>query len=439
MTERSEGIQQVDSDQDHEASPGGPADRDDAATLLQLQAHYKERGQYAEEAAILRQILSRELTSDQRAEALHDLAFALYHQGQLDDAIQRAEELLELDPDYYYLGSVLWLLGVMYGERSLWHEDLDAWRQDVEAAESNLRGALDHVNDEQERAGVLVELGEALSSSGRLVEAKRAFEKALGIGISDPVTLAACYHRLGITVYSLGQHHRARRCYQQAIHIHPDKSSNSLAQAYIDLASLSREEGDLEQAEQYCRLAEGVLDAAAFRGTSVARARMLEELGDIAFEKGKFHLAADDYQAALQLAPLPGSQQQELYRKIGVSLRWDGQPERALKYLRQALAQGTLSDPARKQHLAALLLDMGLCEYDLRDYQQAIALLRRAAESAKKPLLADVYLMLGHCDFHLKRFGQAAQQYGRVLRESVILSTTWRKALEYFIRAWMAR
>lgn len=63
------------------------------------------------EVAILRQSLEGDLSPEERAEALHDLAYALYRQGNLEEAILHAEDLLNTYPDYRHLGSVFWLLG----------------------------------------------------------------------------------------------------------------------------------------------------------------------------------------------------------------------------------------------------------------------------------------------------------------------------------------
>ncbi len=407
--------------------------------LLELQAYYKEQARYEEEVAILRQLLEKDLSPDERAEALHDLGYALYRQGNLEEAIPRAEDLLDTYPGYRYLGSVYRLLGVMYAERSAWQGDSETEIQDLKTAARHLRYALGLVEDGQERAAVLVDLGAVLSNSGELEEAKHIFEEALRIGIEEPNTLVLCYRRLGRTLHTLGQVDQAISYYEKSASLHSEQPDNSWAMTCIDLAGLYREKGDIERAEQYCRRAMQWLDQSDAKWASYVLGRIYEELGDILVQKGAYQEAVDNYYTALQQIQRP-DEQADLYRKLGVTLDRVEQYHQAFEAFRQALVSQTPSAPVEKQEdVGDLLFRMGQCAYKLGDFRQAIVLLEKAVERLKPPLLAEAYLWLGHSYFSTKRGDRAAGAYKKVIMQTRFLSPTWRQAMRYFVWASMAR
>ena len=409
-----------------QASPGN------TRVLLELQSYYKQHARHEEESAILRHLLDVDLVADERAEALHDLVYALYRQGNLAEAISRAETLLGAYPDYRYLSSVLWLLGVMYADLANRPELAVNWRQYVAMAERNLTSALQYVDDRDERASILVELGAAQSSSGKLIEARSTFERALDNGIEEPRTLTLCYQQLGRVFYRLDQDEQAKRCYEQAVLVAPRQPSNARALAYIDLAALSRQEGDIDEAERCCQLARQVLDASNSVAESVVLEALHEELGNISYEKGEYQLAIDHYETAMQRANLP-EKQDELYYKLSAVLQWNGQYERALEVLRQALALQLSSPSPDQERVGEILLHMGQYAYVLGDNQRAAIVLEKAAEKVPLSMLIDVHLTLGRSYFSLRRFDTAAKSYKQVIRNARILSPEWKEAVKYLV------
>jgi len=415
------------------------ADPDNTSLLRELQAYYNKHARYEEEVSILRQLLELELSAEEHAETLHDLVHALYRQGSVEEAIAQAEDLLTAYPDYRHLGSVYWLLGTMYADRANWSEGRDTtWQQDVEAAKWNLRIALNYVEDKQKRAGVLVELGAALSISAELVEAQRAFEQALNSGIEDPVTLTTCYERLGRVLYRQDQIEQATQYCEKAVLVCPEQPSNSRALAYVDLARICREQGDCERAEQHCEQARQVLEKRNPKEESLVLGSIYEELGDISFEKAEYQQAADNYKAALEQVQLP-EVKDDLYYKLMVALRWDGQYEQALEAMRQALTLALSSQPINEEHVGELLFHMGDCAYGLHDYHQAIMLFEKATAKAKPPVLPEVHLSLGHSYFRLGRFGEAAECHRKAIAQTRPFSASWRQAVRYYIWARRAR
>lgn len=411
---------------------------DNTSILFELQTYYKEHARYEDEVAILRQLLKKELSVEEQVETLHDLVYALYRQGNLEEAIPRAEDLIKTYPDYRHLGSVFWLLGEMYVDRANWPGSFNTWQQDVEAAERNLRIAFDHVDDKQEQVGVLVQLGTVLSIRGELVEARQAFEQALNSGIEDPDTLASCYERLGRVLYRLDQIEQAAQYYEQAILVCPEQPSNSRALAYADLAGLCRERGDTERAERYCQQARYAVDESDPNSACVALGSIYEELGDISFEKAEYQQAADNYQAAMEHFQLP-EKQDELGYKLSVALKWDGQYKRAFEALQQSLTLALSLQPTNKEHIGELLFQMGECAYSLHDFHQATVLLEKATEKVKSPMLAEVHLSLGHSYLRLKRYREAMECYQRTIVQARFLSPSWRQAVRYYIWARIAR
>lgn len=409
------------------AAPGN------TSILLELQAFYKEHARYEEETAILRHLLEEDLPASEQAEVLHDLVYALYCQSNLEEAIPRAEHLINAYPEYSHLGSVFWLLGSMYAINANEPEHAATWKQDVAAAEANFRRALLYVDDKEERASILVELGTALSIGGKLTEARRTFEQALDSGIEDLATRTLCYQRLGRVLYRMEQVEEAKRYYEQAIDVGLEQPDNSRALACVYLAGLFREQGDIDQAERYCQQAKELLDESN-SGASTVLESIYEETGDISFQKGEYQLATDNYQAALRLAHLP-EKQDEIYRKLSIVLQWNGRHEHALESLRQALALALSSQPTDEEQVGEILFHMGQSLYSMGDYQKATVVLKQASEKVRSSMLADAHLSLGHSYFRLGRFGDATEFYREALKNERFMSSKWRQALRYLVRS----
>lgn len=407
----------------------------DTATLARLQAYYHERARFEDEMPILGQLLEADLSPSERAETLHDLAYALYRQDKLEEAIAGAESLIQAYPDYHYLSSVLWLLGVMHADRMNRPGHLEMWHTDWAAAESYLKRALDYVDDDQERVGILVELGGTLmSDAGKLEEAKLALEQALAIGIKDPQVLTACHQRLGRIYYRLHQVEQARQHYEQSVLAGPEQPSNFRALAYVYLAGLDREQGEYELAEQRCHQARYAMDESSHRGASNILESIYEEQGDIALAKGEYQQAVDHYQAAFERAEI-SDEQQSLYRKIGDALIGLGQPKRALESFRQALAIEMASGSINEGYVGLLLFRMGRCLYDLHEYEQAAMLLEKAARNVQPYLLAEVHQCLAHSYFSLRRYQRAAELYQQVIDETERKSPEAQEARKYLLAA----
>jgi tetratricopeptide (TPR) repeat protein len=231
---------------------------------------------------------------------------------------------------------------------------------------------------------------------------------------------------------------QAKWYYEQAVLVHPEQLSDFRVAAYVGLASTCREQGDIEQAEQYIQQARCVLDELSPDGASGELGSIYEELGDIALQKDEYQRASDHFEAALGQSQLP-EKQEELYHKLGVALGQDGQYERALEYLRQALAIELSLPQTNKEYIGELLLHMGQCEYGLGHFQQAIVLLEKAQETVDPSVLAVLHLWLGRSYYWLKRFDNAAECYKKALRGTRFLSPDWREALKYFVGTRIAR
>jgi len=364
------------------------------AALLAAEGHWDEARQ------TLERLLDAAATPEARATVLTDLARAAVEStGDTATAQQRLEEALALAPDH--LPAVLAIADIYYKEGQ--------W----ELAEKRLTEAVRKVrNQPQQAARLYARLAEVHEKLGKLEEAYRQ------LGEADRINGGQL-----LTKLSLGENRfRAGKWREAALHLgpladHPDAALYPeevadavahAAQAEIKLrrpekaialyeaaltlrpghraslravADLALERGERAKAATYLRrMAETTTDLAE-------RARLCEQLGDLALEVGDDGAALKSYEDALRAEGTPGEEHVSLLEKTLELQRKRGDGEAAART--SALLIDLVKDPkeraARRRDAAVLMAERG-------NPKEAAAMLEQAL--AEDPLDEDALFTL---------------------------------------------
>lgn len=241
---------------------------------------------------------------------------------------------------------------------------------------------------------------------GKADEAITLAEKRLPAFSAKSIALAEAYRLLGEAYLNKSSNERALEYLEKALAIYnmqkPD--TQALAQCYNTIGLAHWSEGNtflaLDFLEKSARLQAGT------KGSS-AEAASLNDLGLVHQSLGNYEEALNYYQKALGIYErIYGKKHPKIaiaYTNVGIVLRSQGEAFDALEYLEQAKAiwQGLYGF---RQHPseAFVLSNMAQCHSELRQYGDALLLMREALEiymknsQGKNPELANIYnLMAG--------------------------------------------
>ena len=312
--------------------------------------------------------------------AVQQAVVALYRQGRVDEALDRARALTQAHPQDPFGWRAV---GALLREKG----------RSAEAVEPLRRAAL-LAGD----AGAYNDLGVALHEAGDFAEAQASLAKALAL---EP-DLVEAHANLGRLHHALGQPARAEEHLRAALQSRPD-----LAEAHNTLAAVLLDGGRMVEAEAACRRAIALkpdyVDAHTLLGS------ILSAVGRLADAEACFHKAVElqpddlsahsnllfnqSYRAAL--SPLDSLQEARRYGQRAATrarqpyTHWT--VERSPQTLRVGLVSGDLRQHPVGYFLAGLLshLDRGQLElhaYPTRPTGDALTERLRARVAAWKPL-----------------------------------------------------
>jgi tetratricopeptide (TPR) repeat protein len=234
--------------------------------------------------------------------------------------------------------------------------------------------------------------GRALEDRGRFSEAKEEFAAALQTTNSfSPRDERNFVTRVELATQaaSIGQYIEAEQWNNEAVRLGMDlygKDAPALALPFTNLAALSRDQGDYDQAEELCRRALRLLSGATGVPPS-ARAHVLGTLGGILYRRGKLAEAETSLGESIQIAEklatpdiLAGD-----WTNLAAVYAKTGRQAEALATYRQAYAVyrnvGGSTDPS----LFFVLVGMAAVQADSRQYSEAVTSIEsgiRVAEAA---------------------------------------------------------
>ncbi|MBI3961533.1 MAG: tetratricopeptide repeat protein, partial [Deinococcus sp.] len=179
--------------------------------------------------------------------------------------------------------------------------------------------------------------------------------------------------------------------------------------------------GELGRSEELCHQALQLLDQIDNGEARAERANIYNTLGYVAFLRGDYHIAAQEYRQALELRVAVGDQRRiaESYNNLGNAYDVQGDPQ-AESYYRQALALQERSGD--KPGLSRTLKNLGNFYWRRRRFSDAIATYTRALEldqSMQNRLEAAAgYNNLGAVYFLQGDYARARENYQHFLEEA---------------------
>ena len=280
----------------------------------------------------------------------------LYSQGQLQQALQQAETLVQQYPNSSVLlniqGAVLKGLGQLDLSVDAFNKAL-AIKPDYADAHYNMglvlqeQGKLEEAIEAYNKAlaikpdyvEVYNNMGNALQEHGKLEEAIEAYNKALAI----KPDYADAHYNMGLVLQEQGKLEEAIEAYNKALAIKPD-----YAELYNNMGNALKEQGKLEEAIEAFNKALAIKPDHAFAYSNMGIALQ---------EHGKLEEAIESYNKAIAIKP----DYADSYCCMGVALQEQGKLEEAIKAYRKALAIKPDYDVARAQKLH---VQAHICDWD---------------------------------------------------------------------------
>ena len=222
----------------------------------------------------------------------------LYSQGQLQQALEQAEVLMQQFPNSSFLYNIC---GAVYKELGQLDASVEAYNKAIVIAPHD--------------AEVYSNMGNALKEQGKLEEAIEAYNKALAI---KPDYAEACYN-MGNALQDQGKLEEAIGAYNKALAIKPDN-----AEAYGNMGATLQDQGKLKEAIEAYKKALAI---------EPDNAEVYSNMGNVLQEQGKLKEAIEAYNKALAIKPNFA----EAYNNMGNALQDQGKLEEALEAYNKAL------------------------------------------------------------------------------------------------------
>jgi tetratricopeptide (TPR) repeat protein len=290
----------------------------------------------------------------------------LYSRGQLQQALKRAETLVQKFPKSPVLFNIQGAALKGVGQ-------LDA---SVKAYNKALAIKPDY-------AEAYYNMGVTLKDQGKQAEAIEAYKKALAI----KPDYADAYNNMGVTFHDQGKQVEAIEAYKKALAIKPD-----YADAYNNMGNALKDQDKSDVA----------IDA--FNKALAIKpdyAEAYNNMGNALKEQGKLEEAIEAYNKALAIKP----DYAETYYNMGVTLQEQGKLEEAIEAYNKALA--IKPDSAEiYNNIGNGLQDQGKLEEAIEAYNKALAI---------KPDYAEAYNNMGNALQYRGKLEEAIEAYNKAL------------------------
>jgi len=305
----------------------------------------------------------------------------LYTQGQLQQALSDATEMLEKFPNSAVLYNIA---GASNAGLMQFDAAVDSFKQllkinphyaeaynnmgvalqdkgDPEAAIDSYKQAL-KINPDYAEA--YYNMGVALKDKGDLEAAIDSYKKALKCN-SD---YAEAYNNMGVALQDKGDLEAATASYKQALKINPDH-----AEAYNGIGNVLNAKGDPAAA---------IVSYKQALKINPDYAEAYYNMGVALNDKGDSEAAIDSYKQALKIKP----DYAEAYNNMGVALKDKGDPEAAISSYKEAIKLKP-DDAEAYYNMGVALNDKGDSEAAIESCKQALAI---------KPDYAEAYNNMGN-------------------------------------------
>tara|TARA_B100000809_G_scaffold263615_1_gene317282 strand:- start:563 stop:2491 length:1929 start_codon:yes stop_codon:yes gene_type:complete len=293
-------------------------------------------------------------------------AIACHRSGQLQQAEQICQQILDIDPQN---AEVLNLFGLIACQAEKYEIAVDLISHALEIAPNqplflnNLgvalyrQGKCDKAVETYQRAiQIQPDFVEAYNNLGNLFEAEERYKEAIEVyyqALDMQPDSVEIHNNLGVTLYKQGKCDKAIETYQRVIQIQPD-----FAEAYNNLGMALKKKGELDAAVQ-------VHHQALRIQPDFAEAH--RNLGDILQKQGKYDKAVEAYQRAIQIQPNYAA----AYNNLGIAWQKQGKLEQAIQIYHKTLVIRP-NYPQAYNNLANTLKEQGKLQGAVQAYHKAI-------------------------------------------------------------------
>tara|TARA_B100000902_G_scaffold311587_1_gene301462 strand:+ start:726 stop:2942 length:2217 start_codon:yes stop_codon:yes gene_type:complete len=257
----------------------------------------------------------------------------LYHQGQFQEVLKKANQLQFVFPN----SSILYnIMGAVYKNLEQLPQSISSFKRaiminpDFDDAHNNMGLVLKESGDykksiESYQKAIKINpgyaeahnnMGVALKSIGKLEEAIKSFEQAIKI---KPDYLTA-YNNMGLALHESGDYKKSIESYQKVIKINP-----FYAEAYNSMGLALKDIGKLEEAVESFQSAVKI---------KLHYADAYNNMGNVLKDIGKFEESIKAYKNTTRIEP----NYTEAYNNIGVALKARGDLKAAIESYETALS-----------------------------------------------------------------------------------------------------
>jgi len=294
---------------------------------------------------------------------------ATYHQkGDLQQAAQTYQRLLEMEPEHADASHLLGLIAHQSGNhelatrliikaihknpsQSLYYSNLAIVLMAVGRLEDAANCYQNVVHIQPDHAAAYHSLGNIRLQQGNLPAAIASYQQAIRIAPND----AAVHNNLGVAWLKQGELTEAEKSFREAIRVTPDYT-----EACSNLGIALKDQGKLEQAEAALKQALGI---------NPDDADSCNNLGNVLLSLGKLKEARNAYSRALQIRP----DYSEAFRSLSKLKRYSEIDAETLRM--KALFHSPDTSREKKMHLGFAL---GKIHEDIEDYEKAFEYIGQA-------------------------------------------------------------
>ena len=287
---------------------------------------------------------------------------SLYRQGQYQEILNQASQLLEQFPNSINLYNIIGVTNKGLGK-----------------LEDAIRAYKQAITIKPDYAEAYYNMGNAFQERGKLREAIEAFNKALLLKPDYP----KAYYNMGNALKNQGKLEEAIGAYKKALATKPD-----YAEVYNNMGNALKAQGKLKEAVDASKKA---IDL------NSGYAEAYYNMGIALQEQGKLDEAIEAYNKALSIKP----DYAEAYNNMGVTLTEQGKPEEAIEAYTKALA--IKPDYAESWNNMGNVLKGIVFNKPNRDLQKTIVSLLYKKTYVSPKVIAKAAISLLKCDPNLQK------------------------------------
>ncbi|CAF0908372.1 unnamed protein product [Didymodactylos carnosus] len=348
----------------------------------------------------------------------------LWHMGDYDRAEKYSKSLLnELETNDSYRANVYNMLGLIYAEKSLYDEAVEAYNTSID-----IRRQTQSEDDHIDFAPVYSNLGCVCTLKQNYIEALNFYQKAFDLGQrnlpENDLQLSTYIMNIALAYDNLNDYEKSLKFYKKALEIlltHIQFDHPSIAAIYNNIASIYRKLCDYERSMEYQQIAHMIWTKTLppFHSSVV---QSHDNLGTVYASLLKYDEALKHFHLALKILENHHSHVNEnalvasCINNIATIYLTEEKFEQALTYFEKALE--IYKRYKQNASIATIYDNIGTLYSNISDFSKAIENYSKSIEfhmlqlpDIDKCSLAQTFDHVGLIQFHLGMYGEALQSF----------------------------